>query len=81
MQDRQNAIYQYIKDRGDVTIVELVEKFNQWSEMTIRRDLAKLAAKKSIILTRGGAKYLPAKSGVLKDKFPLFALTSVTGLY
>ncbi len=67
MQDRQNAIYEYIKDRGDVTIVELVEKFNQWSEMTIRRDLAKLAAKKSIILTRGGAKYLPAKYGLSED--------------
>ena len=67
MQDRLNAIYEHIKDRGDVTIVELVAKFNQWSEMTIRRDLAKLAAKKGIILTRGGAKYLPAKYGLSED--------------
>ena len=67
MQDRQNAIYDFIRERGDVTIGDLVAKFNQWSEMTLRRDLAKLAARRTIILTRGGAKYLPAKYGLSED--------------
>ena len=35
--------------------------------MTLRRDLAKLAAHRTIILTRGGAKYLPAKYGLSAD--------------
>lgn len=67
MQDRQNAIYEYIKEHGDVTIGELVAKFNHWSEMTLRRDLAKLAARRTVILTRGGVKYLPAKYGLSED--------------
>ena len=34
MQDRQNAIYEYIKDRGDVTIVELVENGVVYCDLT-----------------------------------------------
>lgn len=67
VQDRQNAIFDYIRERGDVTIGELASRFDQWSEMTLRRDLAKLAARRAVILTRGGAKYLPAKYGLSED--------------
>ena len=67
MHERRNAILKFIEANGESSIASLAERFSEWSEMTIRRDLAKLAAKKSIILTRGGAKYLPAKYGLSED--------------
>lgn len=67
MRARQEAIRRFIEERGDVTIGQLVEQFDQWSEMTIRRDLTRLASDRVIILTRGGAKYLPARYGLSED--------------
>lgn len=61
MQERRDAILQYIENHGEVSIGELAAAFADWSEMTIRRDLARLEESRAILLTRGGAR--PARPG------------------
>ena len=69
MKERQEAIKRYIERRGDVTLSELAKEFSDWSEMTIRRDLDRLSNERSIILTRGGARYLPGRYGLSEDLY------------
>jgi DeoR/GlpR family transcriptional regulator of sugar metabolism len=45
----------------------LAERFSNWSEMTIRRDLAALEQMHKIILTRGGARTIPSRYGLQED--------------
>ena len=67
MTERREAIRKYIEARGEVSISELAEHFSKWSEMTLRRDLAYLEAANLIILTRGGARKIPYRYGMLED--------------
>ncbi len=67
MKERREAIRRFIEERGEVSIGELAAAFGNWSEMTIRRDLDYLAGEHSIILTRGGARYLPGRYGLSED--------------
>ena len=67
MKERREAIRKFIEVNGDVTIGQLCEKFANWSEMTIRRDLDYLAKSRIVILTRGGARIMPSSYGVSED--------------
>ena len=67
MKERREAIRRFIEERGEVSIGELAAAFDGWSEMTIRRDLDYLSGEHSIILTRGGARYLPGRYGLSED--------------
>ena len=67
MQERREAILKFIEAGGEVSIAALAERFSSWSEMTIRRDLDYLSRERSIILTRGGARYLPGRYGLSED--------------
>ncbi|MBQ6352099.1 MAG: DeoR/GlpR transcriptional regulator [Lentisphaeria bacterium] len=67
MKERREAIRRFIEERGEVSIGELAAAFGGWSEMTIRRDLDYLSGEHSIILTRGGARYLPGRYGLSED--------------
>ena len=67
MRERREAIRKFIEEHGEVSIGELAAAFGKWSEMTIRRDLDFLAGENSIILTRGGARYLPGRYGLSED--------------
>jgi len=67
MTERREAIRKYIEERGEVSISELAARFKQWSEMTLRRDLARLEQENALILTRGGARRMPYHYGLLED--------------
>lgn len=67
MKERREAIRKFIEEHGEVSIGELAAAFGKWSEMTIRRDLDFLSGEHSIILTRGGARYLPGRYGLSED--------------
>ena len=67
MTERREAIRKFIEARGEVSIGELAEHFSKWSEMTLRRDLAVLEKSGNIILTRGGARRMPYRYGMLED--------------
>lgn len=67
MTERREAIRKFIEARNEVTIGELAEQFSKWSEMTLRRDLAFLENAGFIILTRGGARRIPYRYGMLED--------------
>ena len=69
MIERREAIKKFIEERGEVSIGELAASFNNWSEMTLRRDLAYLEQTKAIILTRGGARKMPYRYGLLEDVY------------
>lgn len=69
MKERREAIRRFIEERGEVSIGELAAAFGNWSEMTIRRDLDYLSGENSIILTRGGARYLPGRYGLSEDLY------------
>ena len=69
MKERREAIRRFIEERGEVSIGELAAAFGTWSEMTIRRDLDYLSGENSIILTRGGARYLPGRYGLSEDLY------------
>ncbi|MCQ2380161.1 MAG: DeoR/GlpR family DNA-binding transcription regulator [Victivallaceae bacterium] len=64
MHERREAIFKYIEQQGEVTLAGLCGEFSNWSSMTIRRDLAALAAERRIILTKGGARMLPQRYGL-----------------
>ncbi len=67
MKERREAIRRFIEERGEVSIGDLAAAFDQWSEMTIRRDLDFLAGERMIILTRGGARHFPGRYGISED--------------
>jgi len=67
MKERREAIRRFIEERGEVSIGDLAAAFDGWSEMTIRRDLDYLSRESAIILTRGGARYLPGRYGLSED--------------
>ena len=67
MTERREAIRKFIEAHGEVSISELAENFSGWSEMTLRRDLAFLEKAGFIILTRGGARRIPYRYGMLED--------------
>ena len=67
MTERREAIRKFIESRGEVSISELAENFSGWSEMTLRRDLAFLEKAGFLILTRGGARRIPYRYGMLED--------------
>ena len=54
MTERQNIIYQLIKENGAVTVAELVKKFSV-SDETVRRDLKHLEDDKLLKRVHGGA--------------------------
>ena len=54
MTERQNIIYQLIKENGAVTVAELVKKFSV-SDETVRRDLKQLEDDKLLQRVHGGA--------------------------
>jgi DeoR/GlpR family transcriptional regulator of sugar metabolism len=56
MEKRRTMLQNYIETRGEVSTEELCALFPDKSSMTIRRDLAFLAEKGSIIRTFGGAR-------------------------
>ncbi len=59
--ERRAEILQYIKNSPNLTVKELVEKFNV-SEVTIRKDLNELNKRNLLIRTRGGAVRMPEVS-------------------
>ncbi|MBR2373052.1 MAG: DeoR/GlpR transcriptional regulator [Lentisphaeria bacterium] len=67
MQKRRDAILKFIEANGESSIASLAERFSEWSEMTIRRDLAFLEKERSIILTRGGARAVQRTFGLSED--------------
>ena len=67
MQERREAILKFIEAGGEVSIAALAERFSNWSEMTIRRDLAFLEKERAIILTRGGARAVGRSFGMSED--------------
>ena len=52
--ERRQAIFEILKEKGSVTVVELSEKFDV-SEETIRRDLIKMESSGLLYKTYGGA--------------------------
>lgn len=60
LKERQEAIKHYIEKKGNVTLDELGEKFSDWSEMTLRRDLEFLEQRHFLIRTKGGARIMPS---------------------
>ena len=69
MHERRNAILKFIEANGESSIASLAERFSEWSEMTIRRDLAYLEKENSIILTRGGARAVQRSFGLSEDYY------------
>ena len=67
--ERYEKIYEFIKNRGSVT-VQFLEKQLYVSEATIRRDLKVMENRGFIIRVWGGA-ILPAVAGIF---LPLYAL-------
>lgn len=64
--DREQRILDYLKEHGNASIQELVEAFGV-SNMTIHRDLNKLAAAGQILKKHGGARLPRAGSKLTED--------------
>lgn len=56
MEERRNAIVDFINEKGNITFSQLVKKFPNVSQMTLRTDLKSLDEAKKIVRIHGGAK-------------------------
>lgn len=56
MEQRRNAIVDFINEKGNITFAQLEKKFSNVSQMTLRTDLKSLDEAKRIIRIHGGAK-------------------------
>lgn len=56
MEQRRNAIVEFINERGNITFAQLKSEFSSVSEMTLRTDLKLLDEMKRIVRVHGGAK-------------------------
>lgn len=56
MEQRRNAIVDFINEKGNITFAQLEKKFSNVSQMTLRTDLKSLDEAKKIVRIHGGAK-------------------------
>ncbi len=56
MEERRNAIVQFINEKGNISFAQLEKKFTDVSQMTLRTDLKALDEAKKIVRVHGGAK-------------------------
>lgn len=56
MEQRRNAIVDFINNKGNITFAQLEKKFPNVSQMTLRTDLKSLDEAKKIVRIHGGAK-------------------------
>lgn len=56
MEQRRNAIVDFINEKGNITFAQLAKKFPNVSQMTLRTDLKALDEVKKIVRIHGGAK-------------------------
>lgn len=56
MEQRRNAIVDFINEKGNITFAQLVQCFPDVSQMTLRTDLKSLDEAKRIVRVHGGAK-------------------------
>jgi len=56
MEQRRNAIVDYVNEKGNVTFAQLEKQFSSVSPMTLRTDLKSLDEAKKIVRIHGGAK-------------------------
>ena len=56
MEQRRNAIVDFINDKGNITFAQLEKRFPSVSQMTLRTDLKSLDEAKKIVRIHGGAK-------------------------
>ncbi|CAM3628786.1 DeoR/GlpR family DNA-binding transcription regulator [Marinicrinis lubricantis] len=66
--ERRQAIYQYLKEHGSISLQQLTEQF-QCSEATARRDLEALEENGGIIRTLGGGAKYVAKAAMYEVPF------------
>ena len=56
MEQRRNAIVDFINEKGKITFAQLEKRFSNVSQMTLRTDLKSLDEAKKIVRIHGGAK-------------------------
>lgn len=56
MEQRRNAIVDFVNEKGNITFAQLEKKFPSVSQMTLRTDLKHLDETKKIVRIHGGAK-------------------------
>lgn len=56
MEQRRNAIVDFVNEKGNITFAQLEKKFPEVSQMTLRTDLKYLDESKKIVRIHGGAK-------------------------
>lgn len=56
MEQRRNAIVDFVNDKGNITFAQLEKRFPNVSQMTLRTDLKFLDEEKKIVRIHGGAK-------------------------
>lgn len=56
MEQRRNAIVDFVNEKGNITFAQLEKKFPEVSQMTLRTDLKYLDEIKKIVRIHGGAK-------------------------
>ncbi len=56
MEQRRNAIVEFINEKGNITFAQLEKKFPNVSQMTLRTDLKALDEIRKIVRVHGGAK-------------------------
>lgn len=56
MEQRRNAIVEFINEKGNITFAQLENRFPNVSQMTLRTDLKSLDEAKKIVRIHGGAK-------------------------
>ncbi|MDE6980090.1 MAG: DeoR family transcriptional regulator, partial [Lachnospiraceae bacterium] len=56
MEQRRNAIVDFINEKGNITFAQLEKNFPNVSQMTLRTDLKALDEAKKIVRIHGGAK-------------------------
>lgn len=56
MEQRRNAIVDYVNDKGNISFAQLEKQFSSVSPMTLRTDLKALDEAKKIVRIHGGAK-------------------------
>lgn len=56
MEQRRNAIVEFVNEKGNITFAQLEQKFPNVSQMTLRTDLKFLDEAKKIVRVHGGAK-------------------------
>lgn len=56
MEERRNAIVNFINEKGSITFAQLEKNFSNVSQMTLRTDLKALDDAKRIVRVHGGAK-------------------------